>query len=545
MSEAQPTVLYLEADDEVTLVVRRLRAADPGPVILVAPGRSRATSSVVAIRLLSRAAEADGRTVSLVGDALTRSLAADAGLAGYATLDEARRADPSSAETAEPKHAAIHVVRGPATDDAAPTLAAVPVVAAAAAVDDITRPVPVVRPAPAPPARPRPTRIGSTRGLWRARPVPAALLAAAALLLAGAVIAGAMLLPAATVTIAPTAETIGPLDYSVLVEDPTRLEGTVTATAEVVATGEYSIQEPARGTVVLFNWTFFPVEVPAGTFVAAGEQAFGVVDTVTVPPGDLTSEGTIQAGEASVGVEAAAPGPAANVAAGEIDTVIDDGTAAQLRGFPSNPQQLVTNPEPTSGGVDTSGPEVMQADVDAAVAALREDVAQAAADAGAAAPDGIVAATEPAEPTIEGIEDLVGTQDQETTEIRGSQAWEVVVADSAEVTALAEQALLDDPDAIPEGMEVLEGTTTVALGEATLDGESMRVEATVSTRAAPVIDPDDVRALVAGLPADEAEAALADVGEATVDLWPGWVTTVPGMDWRVEVRLVDPEAVGQ
>ena len=34
-----------------------------------------------------------------------------------------------------------------------------------------------------------------------------------------------MLLPAATVTIAPSAETIGPLEYSVLVENPTRLDG--------------------------------------------------------------------------------------------------------------------------------------------------------------------------------------------------------------------------------------------------------------------------------------------------------------------------------
>ena len=40
----ESAILYLEADDEVTSVVRRLRAADPGPVLVVAPGRSRATS---------------------------------------------------------------------------------------------------------------------------------------------------------------------------------------------------------------------------------------------------------------------------------------------------------------------------------------------------------------------------------------------------------------------------------------------------------------------------------------------------------------------
>ncbi|MDQ2689064.1 MAG: hypothetical protein M3Y29_02165, partial [Chloroflexota bacterium] len=75
-----PTLLYLEADDEITAVVRRVRAADPGRVVIVAPGRSRATSSAVALRLLARAGEEDGRELAVVGDALTRSLAAEAGL---------------------------------------------------------------------------------------------------------------------------------------------------------------------------------------------------------------------------------------------------------------------------------------------------------------------------------------------------------------------------------------------------------------------------------------------------------------------------------
>jgi hypothetical protein len=34
---------------------------------------------------------------------------------------------------------------------------------------------------------------------------------------------------------------------------------------------------------------------------------------------------------------------------------------------------------------------------------------------------------------------------------------------------------------------------------------------------------------------------LAAFGDARVELWPGWVTTVPEFDWRVEVRIVDPE----
>ncbi len=82
--------------------------------MLVAPGRSRATSSVVALRLLARIAEEAGRALAVVGDALTRSLAAEAGLDAYASVEDARLALPAPAEAAQARRASIHVVRGDA-----------------------------------------------------------------------------------------------------------------------------------------------------------------------------------------------------------------------------------------------------------------------------------------------------------------------------------------------------------------------------------------------------------------------------------------------
>ena len=152
MSES-PAVVYLEADDEITTVVRRVRAADAQRVIVVVPGRSRATSSAVALRLLARAGEETGREVALVGDALTRSLAAEAGLTAYATLDDARRAEPPTDEPpTDARQAAIHVVRG--TEDTVAT----PVIAA----EEVTRSVPVVR-GPSEASRRRPPS-------WRRQP---------------------------------------------------------------------------------------------------------------------------------------------------------------------------------------------------------------------------------------------------------------------------------------------------------------------------------------------------------------------------------------
>ena len=531
-----PAVIYLEADDEVTSVIRRLRAADPGPVVIVAPGRSRATSSVVALRLLGRAAEADEREVRVVGDGLTRSLAAEGGLAAFGTLEEARRAGEAAAPAVERRRAEIHVVRGPVTDETAPTLAAAPAAArvAPAADHEMTRQVPVVRPA-------RPRAVSRRRAT--AGRVPLALFGAIAALLIGAVVAGATLLPAATVTIAPRTVDVGPLPYTVVIDDPQRMEGTATATAEVVATGTYAIQEAAAGSVLLFNWTFFPVDVPAGTFVAAGEQAFATQSDVTVPRGRLTGQGTIAAGDVEVAVVAAAPGPAANVAADAINVVVEEDVDARLRGFPENQEPRVLNPAPTAGGVDTTGPEFAQADVDAAVEALRTDLAAQIADAAIEAEGQIAVAAGPTDPVIEGLEGLVGTRDEERAEIGGTQAWTIVVADEGDVTGAGTELFLADPAAIPEGHELLPDSVAISLGEPTLDGEALRVEVTATARAAVELSQPAVREGARGRSAAEAEAVLAALGMARVELWPGWVTTVPEMDWRVEVRVVDPEAL--
>jgi hypothetical protein len=537
-----PTLLYLEADDEITAVVRRVRAADPGRVIVVAPGRSRATSSAVALRLLARAADADGRDLAIVGDALTRSLAAEASIEAHASVDEARRGDAAPAPaTSDASHATIHVVRGPATEESAPTLAAVRVTAPAA--DDATLPVPVVLPEAKPRATRRPARVASGRRL------PIALLGAIAVLVVGAMAVGATVLPAATITIVPRTEMIEPVADSIVVDDPQRIAGTAEATAAVTATGSYEINEAATGAVVFFNFNFFDVEVPAGSLVAtgseAGDQAFATAEAVVVPAGSFDPVfGGITAGETPpVAVTAAATGEGGNVAAGAIDTVLDPGLAGQLRGFPTIDEPLVTNPAAMTGGVAASGVEITQQDVDAAVAQLHDALRQQVDDVLAETGDAPYAdAGEPAAPQITGVDGLVGTRDPEAAEISGTLSYDRLVADPAAVEAAAIERFSSDPSTVPEGWQLLDGATTVEIGEARRSGEAeMTVDVSVTGRAAPMIDAADVVARVTGLSAEAAEAALADLGAASVDLWPGWVGTVPGMTWRIEVRVAEPE----
>ena len=116
-------------------------------------------------------------------------------------------------------------------------------------------------------------------------------------------------------------------------------------------------------------------------------------------------------------------------------------------------------------------------------------------------------------------------------------AW---TAGRADVTDAARQRFLDDPAVVPDGHAILPESVEVSIEEATLEGGVMRVDATASGRSAAAIDTDEVSRRITGLSADEAEAALGDLGDATVDLWPDWVASVPGMAWRIEVRVAEP-----
>jgi hypothetical protein len=109
--------------------------------------------------------------------------------------------------------------------------------------------------------------------------------------------------------------------------------------------------------------------------------------------------------------------------------------------------------------------------------------------------------------------------------------------DTAVVRERAEAQFTDDPDVLPDGHQLLGEATAVTLGPARLDGETVVVEARVSGSSAPELDPEVVRARVIGRTPEEAQLALADLGTARVELWPGWVTTVPELEWRVEVRI--------
>jgi hypothetical protein len=536
MAEAA-TLLYLEPDDEITSVVRRLREADPGRVVLVASGRSKATTSAVALRLLAGVAAEEEREVALVADAAGRALAAEAGIPAFASVADANAEGAVPAEPPPARRAPIRVVRGeearvatvaPAPPEA-PARREAPARPTPGSLEE-TMAVPVAQPAP--PARRtapgRPPRPPVRRGVPRAF---LALLAGVLLLSLGGLAAVA---PAATIEIAPNRVPIEPAEYTIDVPVADLEEGDLQAEVERRATGVFRDPTPASGVVTFSNYNTSPVRVDAGTQVAAGDIVFATVETVVVPTGFFTIPGT-----ADAGVTAVAPGPSGNVPADAIDTVRDEDVRNALRAFSDNPNRIVHNADPTSGGEENEEPEITQQDVARARRALRAELEEQLAGAPGEDPELVYAEAEPGEVIISVPDDLIGRRGEETFTLSGTLSYERANASLADVEAAATEQRLDDGSAVPAGRQVAADTIGVEVRAASREGDAMRITVLVSAEADPILDEAAIRERVAGRTPDEAEAALEGLGAVSVELWPGWVDRVPQLPFRIEIRVVE------
>ena len=518
--DSDPQLLYLEPDDEITSVIRRLRGADAGRVVLVAPGRSRATSSVVALRLLARAAAETGRSVALVADASTRALAGEAGIAAFASVADATSPTPSPAEPITPTRAPIHVVRGAGGARSQP---ARPI----PATDGMDETMAVHLPPPT-------TRGASGRGRFRGPRLPRWPWLVGVLVVVLA--AGAALLPGATVTITPATSPVTPQNFPIATDVTGRVTQGLQSTKSGTATGERAEQVPAGGVVTFFNWNTVAVEVPQGTQVSVGgTTAFVTLERIVVPRGRFGAP--IEPGTKSVQVAAVVPGEGGNVAAGAIDTIDDASVRQFLRGFPENPNRLVENAEPTAGGLETTHPVIQQSDIDAVVAAIEADLQLQLSDALGDDPDRIYAEAPDTElPSIEVPEELLGTEDTATFELSGTLAVDRAYGSRADVDQAARTAMLSLGGLAGEGSMILEDSIEVEPRGVTEVEGRLEVQVTVTALKAVRIDEAQVRERIAGKTVDEATAELQGLGEVDIDLWPAWVDKVPILDIRIEIR---------
>ncbi len=92
------------------------------------------------------------------------------------------------------------------------------------------------------------------------------------------------------------------------------------------------------------------------------------------------------------------------------------------------------------------------------------------------------------------------------------------------------------------GYAPVPGSVTLVLGKATPDGDAVRVSVVARALQAPKLDEGELKAAIKGMTAEEAEAYLSRYGQARVTVGPFWASTVPGLDFRIDLQLVTPLA---
>ena len=368
---------------------------------------------------------------------------------------------------------------------------------------------------------------------------------AAVLLLLVAGVAAYVFLPAAEITVTPRSEEIGPItlvvradpeatavDADEAVVPAQRLEVPAEVSQTFTTAGRRVEETAATGEVTFSNLDFTSANtVPAGSIVSTQSGVrFRTNGAVTIDRARLVGLQIVPT-EADVGVTAVAPGPAGNVEPNTILTIPADEDPLTLK---------VRNRAATSGGTREEFPQIAQADVDAALEALRpqlDEAFAAAVDGGAGAPQGATPFPETAvlgepAPTVDPAT-LLG-QEIETFELGLRATGTVIAVDDSPVEAIAETRLLSNVGA---DHRLVDGSIDIDQGEPTVTAGEVSFPVQARAERVRLLDPADLLARIKGRTVDEAESILAAFGEVEIRTWPDWVTTIPGLDSRVTIVI--------
>jgi hypothetical protein len=580
------TIVYLDVEDEITSAAARIRAAADSRVALVVPFGSRVATSRINFRLLAREAMVNGRRLDIVApDASARALAASAGIPVFASVGEYEGAldAPPDDDDDGPSTRRRAAVVGAAAAGGAAALGAAGAAGAIGPADGApgangaasgrapstaTADAPTVRqarPAPVPSPRDAADDEALDAALQRGRDVPVAkarrrgpgagLVAGVILLLVGLAIAGVaafLFLPAADITVTPQVKPVGPIQLTVRADpsatavDPAAgviPAQTVTIPVEVSgdfpATGVRTVTTPAKGGVRWKNCDpSSAYTIPRGTIVSTPSGIrFGIDEDVFLPVAVIQGGGTnvnLRCQTSEVSVTATDPGPAGNVPAGTIRIV----PARYNRNLVS-----VNNPQPTTGGTKQEFPKVTKKDVDGATAQLRQQL-QSAFEAALADPANIPPGTTvfpdtavlgTAQPSVD-PQTLVGTEGQSFT-LGLSADGTVTAVDRTPVEAIAKGAL---DDAVNPGYRLVDGSTRVDVGDGTVVNGTVEFPVSGSAKQVQPVDAAALLPLVLGQSEGRARAALEPYGDVRIVLWPGFVSTVPSFDRRVNLVVAPP-----
>jgi Baseplate J-like protein len=563
-------IIYLDVDDEITSAAARIRSGTEGAVALVVPAGSRLATSRINFRLLAREAQTRDRRLAIVaGDSGTRALAASAGLPVFGSVAEYEGAleTPAPATDGPPARPSRKARRegaraaSPAMAAAAAAAEAAPAPPPSGASARETRPpndleatqvlaIPLARPVTAP-TRSIPV-VGRRRWLPPdGLPVLAgtnAVIAAGALGLAVLVVAigGWLLLPSASILVTAREEVVGPLSLTVRA-DPSataanaeariipaqRLSFDLSAADTFPATDKRIAETAASGSVTFRSYNPISANtIPKGSIVSTeGGLRFSTRAALTLGRARIVFPGTVVPSSGSVAVDAVQPGVGGNVPANAI-TVVPSG---------ENPEvTTVTNPAQTEGGTHAEFPRVAQADYDAAVEQLTLQLGtdfEAILANPSTKPERLtlfLGTRSIAEPVPSADAAALVGQEVPAFDLTLTSTGTVIAVDTTPIATIAESRIRAR---VAAEHQIVETSIRTDPGEPIVQGESVSFPVTVRATQIRLLDARALREQVKGKTLDQARAILEDYGDVTLSVWPDWVSTIPTIDARLELRV--------
>jgi hypothetical protein len=387
---------------------------------------------------------------------------------------------------------------------------------------------------------------GATSG----RGVPGGLAATGAVIVVVLLIVallGYVVLPAASVVVTPVPVPVGPVEFVVRADpdatsvDPaggvvpaTRLSQDFTASGEFEATGERVVQTKATGTLRWKNCDpTASYTIPTATVAQTGSGVgFETLSAVFLPVAEASPDGTrITCKSRDVRSRAARAGPGGNVGAGTVSVVPPSLNSVVIK---------VSNPAAMTGGRRDVFPKVQQKDIDAAMASLTKDL-QAQFDAWVAAPDGV-----PPGSTVFPATGKLGTPvpsvdpgtivdvEEKTFQLGATATGTVVAVDPKLIDQVAAERIAAS---VPAEHTLQSGSVKSSHDGGQADGDLVDFRVTANAAAIPNLDPAALRDEIKGRSVDEAKQILGRYGTVAIDTWPGFVSSIPTLDFRLDLKV--------
>jgi hypothetical protein len=359
-------------------------------------------------------------------------------------------------------------------------------------------------------------------------------------------VAAYLLLPSAAITVTPRAEPLGPVSLTVRADpsvvSPDAAGSAVPAqriTFDLAASDTFQVkgkriaETKATGRVTFRSYnTAAPNTVPAGSIVST-EGGIQFRTAVTIRLGRarvILPDGLIPSSE-SVAIEAVKPGTAGNVPANAI-TVVPKGEDPVVT--------KVRNVDATDGGTHQEIPRIDQADVDAATAQLTTQLgadfqAQQADPGRSLAGSTLFAQTATlADPTFSVDPATLVGQEVASFDLGATSSGGVTAVDQGAVPALAAEVL---QGRVAAGHRLVVGSVDIQTDAATASGEVVMFPVTARAQQVAVLDANALVAKIKGRPIFQARSILEAYGDVQIGVWPDWVTSIPTIDGRIELRI--------